>query len=430
MKKLSAEQLRIVNLSDQLYLAAKNFNVLKQISWDSKIKDQFFKHHAKKLPKPEYILTNQQQALDISKSVRKQLGNSVIDQWFKRQCSAIENTAKMLQSLGTVDFYKYSAKLYGKPQDHLNDESSTSLDLAKTFNKLLEPIKNIDFGAPAPACHLAQTVADKMTIAVREMFHEQAPRVEVVDELSANALAGRERIRIRRQAHFTDKDIAQLIHHEAYIHVATVLNGYNQKYLKVLTSVHPGSAKTQEGLAVFAEFISGSMELDRMRRLSDRVIAIQMAIDGADFIEVYQYFYSQTHNKDQSFENARRVFRGGVITGGAPFTKDIVYLDGLLRIHNFLQVMIKTGRADCLRLLFVGRLDIEDIPALAELHKLGLCQAPKYLPPWAKDMRFLLTYLIYSSFLSKIDMSKVELHYKKMLSTVPEIVLSKSTTYN
>jgi len=425
MKQLSNEQLRIISLSDQLYSAAKNFNVLKQVAWPTSIKDTFFKQGAKKLPEPSYEIVEQASVLAICASVRTQLGDSVIDQWFKRQCSAIENTAKMLQSLGTKDFYHYSSKLYGTPKDHLNDEASTSLDLALTFNSLLDPIKLIDIGAPAPACHLAETVAEKMIVAVQEMFKDQAPRIEIVDELSANALAGRERIRIRRQAHFTDKDVAQLIHHEAYIHVATLLNGYNQPHLKVLTSVHPGSTKTQEGLAVFAEFISGSMELDRMRRLADRVIAIQMAIDGADFIDVYQYFLGQTQNQDQSFENARRVFRGGVISGGAPFTKDIVYLDGLLRIQNFLQVMIKTGRADCLRLLFVGRLDIEDIPALAELYQLGLCQPPQYLPPWAKDMRFLLTYLMYSSFLSNIDMSKVESHYRNMLNDIPTLVLSK-----
>jgi hypothetical protein len=61
------------------------------------------------------------------------------------------------------------------------------------------------------------------------------------------------------------------------------------------------------------------MELDRLRRLADRVFAIQMAIDGADFIEVYRYFLERTGQPDQAFENARRVFRGGMMVGGAPF---------------------------------------------------------------------------------------------------------------
>jgi len=95
--------------------------------------------------------------------------------------------------------------------------------------------------------------------------------------------------------------------------------------LPTLGSSHAGTTKTQEGLAVFSELITGTMDINRMRRLSDRMIAIQMSMEGADFLEVFQYFLEQTQgNQDQSFENTQRVFRGGVLTGGAPFTKDIV----------------------------------------------------------------------------------------------------------
>jgi len=96
----------------------------------------------------------------------------------------------------------------------------------------------------------------------------------------------------------------------------------------------------------FSEIISGTIELDRLRRLADRVFAIQMAIEGADFLEVYGYFLERTGNPDQSFENARRVFRGGVITGGAPFTKDVVYLFGLLQVSNAIRAIFSAGRSD------------------------------------------------------------------------------------
>ena len=172
-------------------------------------------------------------------------------------------------------------------------------------------------------------------------------------------------------------------------------------------------------LAVFAEFITGSIDIDRMHRLADRVLAIQMAIEGADFLEVYQYFLSRTGSEEQAFENTRRVFRGGVLTGGAPFTKDVAYLDGLLRVHNFLRAIVVGGRTDCLRLLFAGKLDIEDIPVLYELTQMGLCHAPKYLPPWAEDMRFLLCELTYSSFLGGVDLGQIETHYDALLSSVP-----------
>jgi uncharacterized protein (TIGR02421 family) len=277
----------------------------------------------------------------------------------------------------------------------------------------------MDLGEPPQACILAATVAEQMQQAVKQ-FGQYAPKVCIVDDLSANALAGAERVRIRRTACFTDKDVEQLIQHEIHIHVATLLNGRQPNNIKLLSLVHSGTTKTQEGLAVFAEFITGAIDIDRLRRLANRVVAIQMAMDGADFIEVYRYYLEQTDSPDQSFENARRVFRGGVITGGAPFTKDIVYLDGLLRVHNFMRSAVAVGRADCIPLLFVGRLSIEDIPIIAQLGSLGLCAKPLFLPPWVKDLRFLFSYLSYSAFLNSVDMSLVNAHYRDLLrQTLP-----------
>jgi hypothetical protein len=140
-----------------------------------------------------------------------------------------------------------------------------------------------------------------------------------------------------------------------------------------------------------------------------------MAIDGADFLDVYRFFLESTDAPAQAFENARRVFRGGVLTGGAPFTKDGVYVEGLLRVHNFLRAIVQLGRADCLQLLFCGKLDIEDLPALTALADAGLVEPPRYLPPWAADLRFLVSYLAYSGFLNRVDMRRIRTHYADLL---------------
>jgi len=267
-------------------------------------------------------------------------------------------------------------------------------------------------------------MANSIEAAVADMFGNDAPVISVVDELSANALAGSERIRIRRDARFNDKDIDQLIHHEAGIHVATSLNGKHQPHLPILAASHAGTTRTQEGIATFSEFITGSMDLERLRRLADRTIAIKMAADGANFLDVYHFFLERTGVEVQSFESARRVFRGGVVSGGAPFTKDIVYLNGLIRVHNFMRSMVANGRPDCMLLLFCGKLDLEDIPVLAELMQMGLCQRPKYLPAWATDMRFLLSQLAYSGFLNKMDLKAVSSHYEKLLRDAPRVELT------
>ncbi len=306
----------------------------------------------------------------------------------------------------------------------LRYDTETPLQLAQSIRDNIEKLDHIQMNIPSPTIHSAKEIAQEITNAVQSHFGEDAPKVVIVDQLSANALATSKQIRIRRDAQFTDKDAIQLINHEAFIHVLTSLNGKKQTNLPILAESHVGTTRTQEGLAVFAEVISGTMELNRFQRLADRVFAIQMAIEGADFIEVYRYFLERTDQPNQSFESARRVFRGGVITGGAPFTKDLVYLLGLLQVSSLIRSIFSAGRADCLRLLFCGKLDIFDIPALGELAAIGLRRLPTYLPPWVNDPRYLLALLTYSNFISGIDLEVTTEVVKRALADTPVIEMN------
>lgn len=411
---------RIRNACGLLYLASRSIRILTNVSWPNHVREKFFAQGAKELPVVEYPEFDPSEALERLVLARTAFGFSpIINEWLNITAYNIETSAKMLAARGTPEFFRYSAELYGTPKEALSDQETTSLDLAVQFDDAFNEFKQLELIEHEVKEINASMMAVRMRNEVEEFFGEAAPKVYVADELSANALAGPSRIRIRRGAMFSERDVSQLVHHEAHIHVATSLNGIEQSDLQILAASHPGTTRTQEGLAVFAEFITGSMDLDRFRRLADRVIAIQMAIDGADFLEVYRYFLEQTGAQEQAFENARRVFRGGVLTGGAPFTKDIVYLDGLIRVHNFLRTMVSAGRADCLRLLFCGKLDLEDIPVLGHFAEQGILKPPVYLPTWVKDIRFLLCYLTYSSFLNQIDLSEVKNHYGKMLDQIP-----------
>ena len=413
---------RITEACEALYEATRSIRILTHLSWAPEIRDRFFANDAKELPQVQYPDFDPSPTLEKLTYARSKFQfEPIINSWLEKIADRIATSACLLSSCGTPQFLHYSMQLYGAPADELTDSENTSLDLAMQFDHLFEEFQDLELGAGDTTEVTADELAEQMKIATNQMFGEQAPKVLVVDELSANALAGPRRIRIRQGAKFSQNDIQQLIHHESHIHVATSLNGINQPALKILAAAHPGTTRTQEGLAVFAEFITGSIDLDRFRRLADRVIAIQMAIDGADFLDVYRFFWDRTGDREQAFENTRRVFRGGIVSGGVAFTKDIVYLDGLLRVHNFLRTMVNAGRADCLRLLFCGKLDLEDLPVLGYLYEQGLCQAPRYLPGWARDLRFLLCYLIYSSFLNKIDLTKVKQHYHEILTALPKM---------
>ena len=144
-----------------------------------------------------------------------------------------------------------------------------------------------------------------------------------------------------------------------------------------------------------------------------------MAEDGADFIQIYNFFRERgtTDEPFEAFESARRVVRGGRVEGGAPFTKDSVYLGGLLDVHNYLRTAVRTGDATYIRLLFVGKIDLGDLEAMKMLRANDLIREPKYLPPWVSDMRHLLSYLAYSTFLNEIKLDRVAPQYSALFST-------------
>ncbi|MBL4854774.1 MAG: DUF1704 domain-containing protein [Robiginitomaculum sp.] len=403
--------------------AERKIRVLRTLNWDPEIERQFFKDGSKVLPVPTYPKFDGEEVRAALADIKSVLaGEHPVLQWLNRTANKLEHAANMLDAVGTPDFYSHSKQLYGTPTDTMLDRKTRNIDLAKHLDGTLSGLSLEQLVLGGEDEHFgAEEFSERLSDKLVRFFDGNAPTVELSPDLSAKVLAGSRRIRVRSDARFTPLDVRQLLHHEALVHAATAMNGRTQADFPILGAAHAGTTEIQEGLAVFAELITGSMDPVRFHRLVDRVIAIQMSVDGADFIEVFRYFKSCANTNSQAFADTRRVFRGGVITGGAPFTKDGVYLNGLLRVHNFMRTATKLGRADLLRLLFVGKLDIEDVPAIASLAAAGKINPAKILPPWVSDMRFLVSYLAYSSFLNQVKLPGFQAYYQDMLSDVPDI---------
>jgi hypothetical protein len=126
----------------------------------------------------------------------------------------------------------------------------------------------------------------------------------------------------------------------------------------------PRTTVVQEGLAALVEVITLRSHPRRARRLNDRVIAIDKAEDGADFLEVFEWHRTEGYDEEECYNAARRVFRGGTVTGGAPFTKDIAYTKGLVTNYHFIRAAIRACRPELVRYLFVGKVAHEDVPVL------------------------------------------------------------------
>ena len=404
--------------------------VLSRLNWPAHIREEFLAGGATTLPTPCYEPFDATDTLTAIDAARTEVQpGSTIDDWLGRECDAIEATARMLASVGTAPFHEYSARLYGSPTRPLPFDPTTPLDLAHRIHTILDELAESKLLPQPIRDQTALDVVSSLEPAVRDHFGESAPDILIVDELSANAVASTSRIKVRRDARFTRKDALQLLNHEAHIHVATGLNGRAQTDLPILAIGHPGTTRTQEGLAVYAEYLSGTLGLDRLRRLADRIVAVQLAADGADFIEVFRWFRERSGDDEQAFESTRRIFRGAPIEGGAPFTKDCAYLSGFLSVATFVRAAFVAGRADTVGLLFSGKLDLWSVAALAELREAGLCKPARFLPPWASDPSWVLTHLTLSTFQAGIDLQTVSDRVGELLAQVPQVDIEAGVRY-
>jgi uncharacterized protein (TIGR02421 family) len=316
----------------------------------------------------------------------------------------MSTAARMLLSIGSRDFYHHSVELYGKPGSLSSDRRTTNLDLARHFEEVIagfSPLPSAEDQATLDAEQAAEFLRERFAI----FFTAHPVKVKVVDHIAATASSTPGEIRLKRHARFSPRDLRQMEFHEGQVHMATTLNGRAQPVLPFIGMPSPRSTRTQEGLAVFTEFITGSISLARVRRLCDRTLAIHAAEGGANFLDLYRFFTERGHDEHTSFDCARRVMRGGLVEGGAPFTKDGCYLDGLFRVSNFLRIALTRGQSQLVRLLFVGKLAVDDAPLFDRLAREGLVVEPIYLPAWAKDLSYLTAFMSYAAFLGRSDLA-------------------------
>lgn len=96
------------------------------------------------------------------------------------------------------------------------------------------------------------------------------------------------------------------------------------------------------------------------------------------------------------------------MTGGSAFTKDTVYLHGLMSVHTFFRWALVHNRLALCRFLFAGRMTVGDVVKLEPYFQSGLLAEPRYLPPWMTRTNGLAAYLSFSVFTNKIHIH--ELH--------------------
>ncbi|HKA14237.1 MAG TPA: tyrosine/phenylalanine carboxypeptidase domain-containing protein, partial [Myxococcota bacterium] len=249
------------------------------------------------------------------------------------------------------------------------------------------------------------------------IFCEPSSRVRVTesDGIVADAAAGSDYIKLRKDAQFSERDLRVLEAHEGWVHVGTTLNGQRQPFCTFLAKGTPATTITQEGLALLVEILAGVSHPTRLRRITDRVHAIALAESGANFVEVFDSLIARGRTRDEAYATAVRVFRGST-PEASPFTKDLAYHKGFVSIYSFMQIAVRRGRLDRIPLLFCGKLRLEDVGTLSDLVEQQLVVHPLYLPPPVADLNGLSAWLAYSSFLERLDLAQVEADYARLLA--------------
>jgi uncharacterized protein (TIGR02421 family) len=399
-------------LDRRLVAATRGIRLLQSVSWPASIEMDFvaaWKAGTARLPEityPKFEFAETREAL-LGISIAAEPGHPLGD-YIRRTAQSWRIATELLDAIGTPAVTEHSARLFGRPSDLVPGAKLTNVDAARHFIAIADEFVSSAVLDDSTESIPADLLRVDLQMQLDAFFGINVVRVETDPELIAKAAAGATRIRLRSMTNFSSYDRSQLVEHEAFVHSLTALNGREQPHLKSLARSSPRITATQEGLAVFAELMSGSIDIERMKRISLRIIAIDMALRGADFIEVFRFFLDAGQSETDSFASAQRVFRGAPLEGGAAFTQDTVYLHGLLSVHTFFRWALKHRHLQACRNLFAGKLALHDVMALEPYFDNGYIAQPRYLPPWVQHANGLAGTLAFSLFANQIRLDRVE----------------------
>lgn len=401
-----------IALDARLVQAVGGIRLLSSVSWPAREQQRFLESWARgqpRLPAPDYRATDLSEArAELSAIHAASDPQHPLGEYLQRSAESWLHAAWLIEAAGSEAASWHSIQIFGRPGDALPGSKFTNIDAARHFIEIADEVSGaLPIDEPDEA-YSAEAMAAELQAALDAFFVGHRVRVEVDPELIAKAAAGPTRIRLRGGATFSEYDLRQLLEHEAFVHSLTALNGREQPHLRSLARSAPRVTATQEGLATFAELMTGAIDLPRLKRLSLRILAIDMALSGADFVEVFRFFLDSGQSESESFASAQRVFRGCPTSGGSAFTKDAVYLQGMLSVHTFFRWTLRHRRPRLAHLLFAGKMALHDVFTLEPLFEDGVIAEPLYLPPWAQRANGLAGVLAFSLFANRIRMDRVE----------------------
>jgi uncharacterized protein (TIGR02421 family) len=285
----------------------------------------------------------------------------VLFELYREKQQELDLQLSMLSARETPRFVEISRALYGPVEAPLLCEARDIL--ARTEVASSERGKHDDVD-----CYYLESAARSMIATYRRRYGGFDAKVELRDDLPSGLMVINDCLLISRSTRMRRRRIEALLSHEIGVHLLTYFNGSAQG-LRLFRSGLAGYEGVQEGLAVFAEYLVGGMTAARLRLVAARVVGCAAMLQGASFEETFRLLVSDHgFSKPVAFNLTLRLYRGG------GFTKDAVYLRGLLEILEHL----RSGRP--LDPFWMGKIAASHFDIIQELKMRRLLKAPEIKP--------------------------------------------------
>lgn len=259
----------------------------------------------------------------------------------------------------TPRFLHGSIQLFGKVDDQL---LATAQEILNDFPQPASPPSSRSL-TPEEFSQRARQELDYYC----HLYPSLPVQVTVRDDVTG-ILVSHGHLFISSNSHIAEERVEACLQHEIGTHVVTYYNGFQQP-LRLLYAGMAGYEELQEGLAVCSEFLVGGLKPSRLRMLAGRVLAVHCLESGADFIETFRLLhYDLEFQPYAAFTITMRVYRGG------GYTKDQIYLRGLIRLINYLK------NNGSLESLFFGKISLEFLPIVEELRWRKVLKPPLLQP--------------------------------------------------
>ncbi len=345
---------QILELSAQLKDIAKDLSFLGHPRYPLKELTQIFPQHSTFINELEDVtvpfgvnvkskrLAMDQFLINLEKAEISQSMKEV----FTHRLEDYHTLLSMMENFDNVFFYDHCTRLYGTSHHLAHDDN---------FQTFLEKIPEFCVPTMGEKNLKGEEALSYLRTRLQNSFPGSEVDVKASTSLLSDSSAGRKVLKLNPYKTYSTQALDIFLVHEGWVHLGTSLNGAAQTEQPWLGTWAPRTTFLQEGLAVLTELITGCMTQERWSKVMLRHLATTMAEKGSNVQDVYAFLRHHDMEALDAFKLALRVFRGVPLEGGMAFTKELLYLHGMVQLLYHLQFYQQD-----LKSVWVGKLSFEE----------------------------------------------------------------------